>query len=80
VNGVAGRIFGNGNNTIFLPAVGYRDSGSGMVDYVGLLGNYWSSTEHNAYAHFLSFDNSSVDPSNFIVYRAVGYGVRCVAE
>ena len=80
VNGVSGRVFGSGGNSIFLPAAGYRDAGSGMSDFVGILGNYWSSTEHRQFAHFLSFDNGSVDPSNFIIYRTVGYAVRCVAE
>jgi len=80
VGGVNGRTFGVGANSIFLPAAGYRDAGNGMIDFSGRLGGYWSSSEHGVFAHFLSFDHGSVDPANFIVYREVGYAVRCVAD
>ena len=55
VNGVKGRIFGSGNNTIFLPASGM----GGFAD--DEVGRYWSSTPSNVDAKFLWFNNQQVN-------------------
>jgi len=75
-NGVSGRRFGSGSNTIFLPAVGLRY-------YDGVLlnddaGHYWNS-EGNPHLGFdLFFDKNSAQFSNG--YLSYGECVRCVAE
>ena len=47
INGVGGRRFTDkaNNNSIFLPAPGYRRSSVGTLIHVGFYGNYWSSTQ-----------------------------------
>jgi uncharacterized protein (TIGR02145 family) len=79
VNGVRGRLFGSGDNRLFLPASGYRHYLNGKENYVGSSGNYWSSTVFRRYAYYLKFNNSTVYP-NSNSPRANGYSVRCVAE
>jgi uncharacterized protein (TIGR02145 family) len=77
-NGVNGRIFGSGDNTIFLPAVGYR-SFSGTLTVVGLYGGYWSSTQDNSNdAYYLNFSNNNAFRGR--LGRNIGYSVRCVAD
>jgi uncharacterized protein (TIGR02145 family) len=44
VNGVAGRSFGTGDNTFFLPAAGDYHTGENKAE--GITGSYWSSTVH----------------------------------
>lgn len=68
-NGVKGyKVTGPNGNSIFLPAVGYRDCEVG-VRYIGTYGYYLSSTPR-AYesAWSLYFDSSGVD---------MDYGERC---
>jgi len=78
-NGVNGRVFGNGDNLLFLPAAGYRSFTSGSVNYVGTYGNYWSRSSSGTSAYLLHFSSTDVYPySNS--YRANGFSVRCVAE
>jgi len=77
-NGVNGRIFGSGDNIIFLPAVGGRNS-SGDTFIAGTYGYYWSSTQFaGAVAHILYFYSSYVSMSLYT--RDFGFSVRCVAE
>ena len=78
-NGVNGRIFGSGDNTIFLPAAGYRNPTNGALASVGTIGYYWSSTVSGTNAFRLSFGSSFVDPGN-LDDRAFGFSVRCVSE
>ena len=80
VNGVNGRRFGSGNNTIFLPAAGWRSYGSGTLSRSGANGYYWSSTPQSdsSNAHHLTFDSSNANMGSWI--RASGYNVRCVKE
>ena len=81
VNGVAGRQFGSGNNTIFLPAAGSRSpvtGAGGELRNVGTHGNYWSSTRRDTFtAHSISFDNLNMSGDGF---PSSGFSVRCVAE
>jgi len=79
-NGVPGRRFTDkdNGNSIFLPAAGYRSSGSGTLDFGGI-GSYWSSTQSNAnFAYGLGFSNINTSiGSNGKTY---GFSVRPVAE
>ena len=89
VNGVNGRRFGSGNNTLFLPAAGMRDS-DGVLNSVGTRGSYWSEAmdvvdrapgepvPFNPNARYLSISNA--DPSMNVSARAFGFSVRCVAR
>jgi uncharacterized protein (TIGR02145 family) len=78
-NGVGGRRFGSGENTIFLPAAGYRNQ-YGTVARQGSYGHYWSSTARGGSSGYNLFFNSEyVNPSNHTNY-AHGFSVRCVAE
>ena len=60
--GVNGYKFtGTNGNSVFLPAAGYV--GSGMLDYVGMYGDYWSSSytsDGDHYAYRLIFDSTGV--------------------
>lgn len=63
---------------VFLPCAGFRDAGE--VDYVNMVGGYWSSTaagEQNARA--LYFFSNMVD-ANYLPLRSFGYSVRLVSE
>ena len=79
-NGVKGmKVTGPNGNSIFLPASGYRGSGSGTLDIVGSYGYYWSASpisgNYGRNLHFYS--------SNWYWYgynRAYGFPVRAVAE
>ena len=78
-NGIKGRIFGNDNNAVFFPAVGYRYSSNGTLESVGSEGVYWSATPNGSEnAYYMTFGNMSArtdyDPHNN------GFSVRCVAE
>ena len=69
----------NVNNSLYLPASGYRYYSDGTLSYRGSNGNYWSSTVYGTDAYFLYFNIGSVSPAyNYL--RLNGYSVRCVAE
>ena len=73
-NGKAGRKFGSGNNTIFMPAAGVRD---GSLSGVGGYGYYWSSTSlnsENAYCWEFSVEYALSDYG----YKGLSMSVRCV--
>ena len=80
--GVSGRIFTdkNNGNSIFLPAVGYRDYYyDGTLYSAGSYGGYWSSTQDDSdYAYDLSFYSDGADWGND--NRSFGLSVRPVAE
>ncbi|MCL2040516.1 MAG: fibrobacter succinogenes major paralogous domain-containing protein [Bacteroidales bacterium] len=77
LNGIDGRFFGNGEQTIFLPAAGKRDSNKEGE------GSYWSSnmagTGNNRAKH-MSFDKSNGGIWYVNTYRYTGCSVRCVKE
>jgi uncharacterized protein (TIGR02145 family) len=74
--GVAGRVFGSDENSIFLPATGYLSGLEGSLNNNGT--GYWSSTQDGRhYAYRLGFNNGSLDTSGKI--RNCGFSVRCVA-
>jgi uncharacterized protein (TIGR02145 family) len=79
VNGVNGRRFGVGNNTIFLPAAGNRVP-NGAINSLGSYGFYWSSTRSGNTDGISLFLNSSyVRPSHGSSYTS-GMTVRCVRQ
>ncbi|MDR1761769.1 MAG: DUF1566 domain-containing protein [Bacteroidales bacterium] len=90
INGVVGRQFGSGDNTIFLPATGY----GGDFYIPGVNTGYWSSQKYfmriesfgeeyiKEFASFLHFskevqDNILIDD---IETRDIRLAVRCVCE
>jgi len=73
---------GNGykvNNTLYLPAAGYRN-GYGVLVSVGSAGFYWSSTVYSTNAYSLYFASSGVYPGLNTAYRMNGNSVRCVKQ
>jgi len=82
INGVKGRKFGSGANSLFLPAAGHRFT-DGVLYAVGINGEYWSSTVYRTSSY--EFVSSSgyveviaVDTKESV--RAAGLSCRCVAE
>ena len=78
-NNVWGRLFGTAPNTIFLPAVGFRDNmEKGIFSYAGIEGRYWSSAgvAETYEAHYLRFRDDW--HTNERLLRANGLSVRCV--
>lgn len=66
--------------TIFYPASGALDSGSGAFSGVGSTGRYWSCSPGSAsLGYYLSFNSGYVNPSDN-GSRASGFPVRCVQE
>ena len=77
---VAGRIFGGGDNTLFLPAASYRGFSHGAINYIDTGGEYWSSTVYDdGAAYALGFGSNYVNCSGNYRYCR-GLSVRCVAE
>ena len=77
---VNGCVFGSGDNTIFLPAAGYRISGDGTLYLRGNYGFCWSSTvlDSSTYAYHLYFGSAAQD--TIIATKSDGFPVRCIAE
>jgi uncharacterized protein (TIGR02145 family) len=76
-NGVNGRVFGSGNNTIFFPAAGYRGIRDGIL-YDGR-GEYWGTGSSSGRINYRLYFDSDRANSN---YSDLNYelSVRCVAE
>ena len=69
-------VVGPNKNTIFLPALGYRDGASDSLHNVDSHGYYWPSASYiQAYARNLYFCSSGVYPLG-IHNRASGLSVR----
>ena len=81
-NGMNGRRFGSGSNTLFLPAVGTLNYYDGTQCLQNSWGGYWSSTQDiNSNAHVLSFNSDSVYlDSRWVMANANGFSCHCVAE
>jgi len=74
-----GSTFGTAPNTIFLPAAGFREASIGSFQYVGVLGNYWASTEFDpSEAYRLNIEAGFSARSNISFGKANGCPVRCV--
>jgi len=79
-NSVSGCLF---DNSLFLPAVGYRLHTDGTLQFAGsqLRGFYWSSTYSSgthAYDLYLLLITNSIGISTN--YRDFGMSIRCVSE
>ena len=81
LNGVkGGKVTGRKGSTLFLPASGYRNYGSGALVNVDSYGYYWSaSTDSSGNGRSLSFGSDSWYWSNDWS-RAWGFHVRAVAQ
>jgi uncharacterized protein (TIGR02145 family) len=82
-SGVNGRLFTDiaTGNTLFLPAAGYRTSGSDNFELVGRYGGYWSSTQYqesSTLSYDLDFRNDYVVVNPF--YRVNAQSVRPVKD
>jgi len=80
LNGVNGRYFGSGEQTVFFPAAGRRSHSDGTLGGVGF-GLYWSGTpspeESSACRmYFLSGDVTTDNNGD----RCYGFSVRCVKD
>jgi uncharacterized protein (TIGR02145 family) len=78
--GVAGRIFGSGEDVVFFPAAGCRGiDRDGTLYVAGTGGHYWSVTEDDSnFAYHVTFNSGLAFMGNS--YRAYGRSVRCVSE
>ena len=83
INGVNGRQFVDGDNVLFLPAVGIRSDYNGTLANAGWSGNYWSSTPResttNTTAYGLLFDQGGTAEVEYF-NRGSGLCVRCVKD
>ena len=84
LNGVNGRFFGTAPNQIFLPAAGWRVAGLGLLDSVGVSGNYWSSSTEGSGERYARAFYLSQHPDHVVTmlwtWFISGLSVRCVAE
>ena len=70
---VEGKIYGSGNNTLFLPGAGQRDGGNGSLYDYGE-GHYWTST-----ATCIGFASGGANTLSW-PSKLSGLLVRCIAE
>jgi len=75
----AGRKFGSGDNTLFLPAAGRRDNVGTFLD-TGSRGFYWSSTIFGTTDRLYYLNVHSGGTGLGMEYRGYGFSCRCVAE
>jgi len=79
INGVRGRVFGSGDNTIFLPVTGYRDGNNGTFRSTDV-GFYWSSTVYEYSQTEVYALISGGDMGWYSGYRGSGFNIRCVVD
>ncbi|MDR1518400.1 MAG: hypothetical protein LBS52_10025 [Dysgonamonadaceae bacterium] len=83
-NGVDGRVFGSGLNTVFLPAANNRlndgnlDGSLNRINSKG--GFYWSATPNGSNFAWGMLFGGGRRANMLFGYRGNGYSVRCVAE
>ena len=79
--GTAGRMYVSGDGTVnaWYPAVGNRNSASGVLQNTGSYGYYWAGASSGANGYYMSFYSGFVYPSGGST-RAYGFFVRCVHE
>jgi hypothetical protein len=64
----------------FLPATGRRDASDGATNYVGTVGNYWSSRASSGTAGYSLFFNSNSVYPDYAYSARIGFPVRCVLQ
>lgn len=62
-----------------LPIAGYRNY-SGVIDYQGFEGRYWTSSTKAQFALSLNTASNSGKPYIFFFERANGYSLRCIKD
>ena len=78
-NGKNGRLYGSGDNSIFILAAASRSSDGTIYSVMGYYGDYWSNKPVGSeYAYYLTF--SSTEDNMWYYYRTFGFSVRCVAD
>lgn len=79
-NGVNGMLFTDkiNNNSIFLPASGYRSGSDGALSDTGSGGYYWSRTAGNASSGYYLYFGSGYASLHSDEARACGFSVRPV--
>jgi uncharacterized protein (TIGR02145 family) len=75
LNGVKGNFFGNGEETIFLPAAGGRSDSGGGLRSVGTYGDYWSSTFYDNKSSYYLYNKQTGTMT-----RGHALSIRCVAK
>ncbi|CAA7196604.1 fibrobacter succinogenes major paralogous domain-containing protein [Chryseobacterium potabilaquae] len=76
-------VYKCGAKQLMLPAAGYRDYSTGILNHRGYEGVYWSSTEDpNGRSYVITFDASQVYGVSFFDsdLRSDGNSVRCISE
>ncbi|MCL2040433.1 MAG: fibrobacter succinogenes major paralogous domain-containing protein [Bacteroidales bacterium] len=80
LNDISGYFFGNGKNSLFLPASGSRGYSNGALDVVGTVGYYWSSNAYYA-SHAYSLNVYRIVVTvNSNRGKSFGVSIRCIAE
>jgi uncharacterized protein (TIGR02145 family) len=78
--GVAGRVWGSGADTLFLPASGWRTGTAGQNTAFGDEGHYWASTPRlTTDAVYLLFSQAETTVS-YSKARSNAQTIRCVGE
>ena len=81
INDMNGRVFGRGDNIIFLPSGGYRDYDMGHFYHINYSGYYWSSTALGYYTtSSYYFSTVELFHPDWRTYRSNGFSLRCVAD
>lgn len=79
VNGVAGRRFGGGEGSLFLPAAGRRRASTGLMH--GDTGFYWTATKATFRGRYdFVFDEEKVPEPWGVIQSHNRLSVRCVKE
>jgi len=77
---VNGRMYGNSDNYVFLPAAGYRWPENGNLLGAGGFGYCWGSDLSGTLASSLHFNSNDNASGTGATIPNTGYSVRCVAE
>jgi len=79
-NGQSGREFVDGNNTLFLPAAGFRQKNGGTLTSSDSEGYYWTATATTSYyASYIHFNNAGLT-STGTADRGYAYSIRCIEK
>ncbi|GHT31783.1 hypothetical protein FACS189434_02180 [Bacteroidia bacterium] len=81
-NGVSGRKFTDKitNNSLFLPAAGYRHNSDGTLNYAGADGYYWGSAQFDSSTAYVLYFRSGFADWYGNGSRKNGLSVRAVAK
>jgi hypothetical protein len=77
-----GMVYKNGIASAFYALAGYRDSNTGKMLYIGVIGNAWQSSptaSNNSGTYNLYFNNGAINPLT-ATSRGFGEPVRCCIQ